>query len=155
LHFLLNGPHQGDAAISPRGFNLLGLKVKYSQKSAAETRFVDPCKMLAQDVLSVRLFPASWVNWIAFPVELEPVPAMTGTRPSAASTATVTISACSPWFSVGASPVSARPPSRGTGLDLELAHPLECLQVKPIVLFKWRRECGCVAAQVRDGGSDG
>jgi hypothetical protein len=35
----------------------------------------------------------------------------------------------------------------GPGLDLELTHTLGRRQVNPIVLVKWRRDCGRVAAK--------
>jgi hypothetical protein len=59
VHFALNGSQQGGAAISPGGFNLLGFKIKHGQKSATQTRVIYSRNMLAQDVLSARLFPIS------------------------------------------------------------------------------------------------
>jgi hypothetical protein len=58
--------------------------------------------------ISAASTPAAWawrVSSIASAVEFEPVPAITGTRPSAASTQTSTMRLCSTWLTVGDSPV--------------------------------------------------
>src|SRR5690554_6355434 len=50
-------------------------------------------------------FSANSARWTASRVELEPAPAMTGTRPPDASTASSMTRRCSSWLTVGDSPV--------------------------------------------------